>query len=78
MIHKCICIYTTLNNAELSNGRRRLTATFAKCNLLKWNTLYTHYDFTRCAIIFFSAGIFGEDSIQVHYGNVFLLHLTFT
>ena len=37
-----LCKYHTLNITELSNGRRMLTATFAKCNLHKWNTLYAY------------------------------------
>ena len=44
-----VWIYHTLNITELSNGRRQLTTTFAKCNLHKWNTLYTYYCFTQCA-----------------------------
>ena len=37
-----MCIYHTLNIIESSNGRRKLTATFAKCNLYEWNTLYAY------------------------------------
>ena len=31
-----------INITELNNGRRELAATFAKCNLHKWHTLYAY------------------------------------
>ena len=55
-----MCIYHTLNITELSNGRRKLTATLDKCNLHKWNTLYAYENFTSCAIFFFSVGSFEQ------------------
>ena len=66
-----VCTYHRLNITKLSNERRQLTATFAKCNLHKWNTLYTYYNFTQCTIyvymyFFFlggGEGNFGEGSI---------------
>ena len=78
MIKNCI-IYHTSNITELSNGRRQLTATFAKCNLHKWNTLYTYYNFTQCAIIFCLWETFEETLSNFRYitEQLFLLHLTF-
>ena len=35
MTQKCMCVYHILNITELSNRRRRLIATLAKCNLHK-------------------------------------------
>ena len=58
-----ICIDHTLKIAVLGNRCQQLTAMFAKCNLLKWNTLYTQYNLTQCTIyIFFLVGSFREDS----------------
>ena len=64
-----VCTYHRLNITKLSNERRQLKATFAKCNLHKWNTLYTYYNFTQCTIYVYmyfflgGGGNFGEGSI---------------